>query len=147
MKLGIVNSVTSFINSDKLSELIPKSFLFTFKLSPCYFPQIVRHERIDVCSHTIHPFGSCLDYSEDFIRAFRKAWKILIAKHKKESMHNMGKGYEFLLPTSPSSIFQTYMESAWLCRRNTRPGEAGLDIPLLAFTETSFMLLHRHLIP
>lgn len=37
--------------------------------------------------------------------------KFLIAKHKKESTHNMGNDYEFLLPTSLSSIFQTYMES------------------------------------
>lgn len=126
-------------------ELIPKSFLFILKSFPCYFPQIGRRECIDVCSHRIHPSGSCLDYAEDFTRAFRKAWKILIAKHKKENMHNMGKGYEFLLPTSQSSIFQTYMESALLCRWNTRPGAAGLHITLPDFTQTRFMLSHKHL--
>lgn len=42
----------------------------------------------------------------------------------------MGKGYEFLLPTSQSSIFQTYMESAWLCRWNqTRSSRARYYTP------------------
>lgn len=67
----------------------------------------------------------------------------MIAKHKKESVHKMGKGYDFLFLTSPISIVQTYVESARLHRRNTGPRPAGLDIPLLALTQTRSMLLQH----
>lgn len=62
----------------------------------------------------------------------------------------MGKGYEFLLPTSLSSIFQTYMESARLGMRNTGPGATGLGSPLpapcshtaLSTSEFELMIFH-----
>ena len=54
-------------------------------------------------------------------------------------MHYAGKDYEFLLPSSLSSIFQTCIESAWLSKRDIRSGAAGPDIPL--------QVLQEHLAP
>lgn len=61
----------------------------------------------------------------------------------------MGKDYEFLLPTSLSSIFQTCIESAWLSRRDIRPGTVGLDIPPPTVTgslsTSEFELMNFHI--